>query len=78
MFLTPFGEKMNKNFKVIFNRARGSHIVASECAKSAGKSKSVVTTSSIVVAGLVSLSFMNPLLATEGTNNNNLIGGGYS
>ena len=67
---------MNRNFKVIFNRARGSLVVANECAKSAGKNKSVMTAECIVAAGLLSLSFMNPLYATEGINKNNIIAGG--
>ena len=67
---------MNRNFKVIFNRARGSLVVANECAKSAGKNKSVMTAECIVAAGLLSLSFMKPLYATEGNNKNNLSAGG--
>ncbi|WP_370748367.1 ESPR domain-containing protein [Parasutterella sp.] len=39
---------MNKNFKVIFNRARGLLVVANECARSVGKSKSIVTSASAV------------------------------
>ena len=39
---------MNKNFKVIFNRARGLLVVANECARCVGKSKSIVTSASAV------------------------------
>ena len=39
---------MNKNFKVIFNRARGLLVVANECARSVGKSNSIVTSASAV------------------------------
>ena len=48
IFLIPFGVKMNKNFKVIFNRARGLLVVANECARCVGKSKSIVTSASAV------------------------------
>lgn len=71
---------MNKNFKVIFNRARGLLVVANECARSVGKSKSIVTSASAVamcvLVGGVSLSSINPALATESFNQNNLIGNG--
>lgn len=70
---------MNKNFKVIFNRARGLLVVANECARSVGKSKSIVTSASAIamcVLGGVSLSLINPALATESVNQNNFIGNG--
>lgn len=67
---------MNKNFKVIFNRARGCLVVANECARSFGKSKNTVTTTSAVAAGLLSLSLINPVLATESINKDNIIGEG--
>lgn len=68
---------MNKNFKVIFNRARGLLVVANECARSVGKSKSIITSASAVAMwGGVSLSLINPVLATESVNQNNVIGNG--
>jgi len=70
---------MNKNFKVIFNRARGLLVVANECARCVGKSKSIVTSASAVAMcalGGVSLSLINPALATESVNQNNVIGNG--
>lgn len=70
---------MNKNFKVIFNRARGLLVVANECARCVGKSKSIVTSASAVAMcalGGVSLSLINPALATESVNQNNFIGNG--
>ena len=73
---------MNKNFKVIFNRARGLLVVANECARCVGKSKSIVTSASAVAMcafwGGVSLSLINPALATEGVNSTNIIGNGSS
>lgn len=68
---------MNKNFKVIFNRVRGCFVVANECAKSVGKGKSIVApATSTVVAGLFSLSLINPVLATESLNKDNIVGNG--
>ena len=67
---------MNKNFKVIFNHARGCLVVANECAKSFGKSKKTVTTASSIAAGLLSISLLNPALATESINKDNIIGNG--
>lgn len=69
---------MNKNFKVIFSRARGCFVVANECARSFGKSKNTVATASTVAAGLLSLSLINPALATESVNKDNIVGKGSS
>lgn len=67
---------MNKNFKVIFNHARGCLVVANECAKSFGKSKNTVTTTASIAAGLLSLSLINPVLASESVNNDKIVGAG--
>lgn len=70
---------MNKNFKVIFNHARGCLVVANECAKSFGKSKKTVNTSLTIAAGLVSLALMNPVVATEGgSGSKDIVGEGSS
>lgn len=70
---------MNKNFKVVFNHARGCLVVANECAKSFGKSKKSVNTSLTIAAGLVSLALMNPVVATEGgSGSKDIVGEGSS